>query len=71
VRLSLPWYLVMGAPGAGKTTALLNAGLNFPLTDTLGKTRALALLQRVAAGGINQHRAVGEPPVAVAGAAHA
>ncbi len=26
----LPWYLVMGAPGAGKTTALLNAGLEFP-----------------------------------------
>jgi len=33
----LPWYLVMGAPGAGKTTALFNAGLEFPLTDTLGK----------------------------------
>lgn len=33
----LPWYLVMGAPGAGKTTALFNAGLDFPLTDTLGK----------------------------------
>lgn len=34
----LPWYLVIGAPGAGKTTALLNAGLDFPLTDSLGKT---------------------------------
>lgn len=33
----LPWYLVMGAPGAGKTTALLNAGLDFPLTDSVGK----------------------------------
>jgi type VI secretion system protein ImpL len=33
----LPWYLVMGAPGAGKTTALLNAGLEFPLTDSFGK----------------------------------
>lgn len=33
----LPWYLVIGAPGAGKTTALLNAGLDFPLKDSLGK----------------------------------
>jgi type VI secretion system protein ImpL len=33
----LPWYVIMGAPGAGKTTALLNAGLEFPLTDSLGK----------------------------------
>lgn len=38
----LPWYLVMGAPGAGKTTALFNAGLDFPLTDTLGKMRSAA-----------------------------
>ena len=28
---------MIGAPGAGKTTALLNAGLEFPLTDSLGK----------------------------------
>lgn len=34
----LPWYLIMGAPGAGKTTALINSGLEFPLSDTLGKT---------------------------------
>jgi type VI secretion system protein ImpL len=27
----LPWYLIIGAPGAGKTTALLNSGLRFPL----------------------------------------
>ncbi|WP_288443112.1 type VI secretion system membrane subunit TssM [uncultured Pantoea sp.] len=33
----LPWYVMIGAPGAGKTTALLNAGLEFPLTDSLGK----------------------------------
>ncbi len=33
----LPWYVIVGAPGAGKTTALLNAGLEFPLTDSLGK----------------------------------
>ncbi|MBK4783319.1 MAG: type VI secretion system membrane subunit TssM [Pantoea sp. Pent] len=33
----LPWYVMIGAPGAGKTTALLNAGPEFPLTDSLGK----------------------------------
>lgn len=27
----LPWYLVIGPPGAGKTTALVNSGLRFPL----------------------------------------
>jgi type VI secretion system protein ImpL len=32
----LPWYLIIGAPGAGKTTALRNAGLNFPLASQLG-----------------------------------
>ena len=34
----LPWYLIVGAPGAGKTTALINSGLEFPLSDTFGKT---------------------------------
>jgi len=27
----LPWYVLIGAPGSGKTTALLNAGLRLPL----------------------------------------
>jgi type VI secretion system protein ImpL len=27
----LPWYLIIGRPGAGKTTALVNSGLKFPL----------------------------------------
>jgi type VI secretion system protein ImpL len=31
----LPWYMFIGAPGSGKTTALLNAGLRFPLGDPL------------------------------------
>ncbi len=30
----LPWYVFIGAPGSGKTTALLNAGLNFVLGDS-------------------------------------
>jgi type VI secretion system protein ImpL len=33
----LPWYVFVGAPGSGKTTALLNAGLNFPLAEKLGQ----------------------------------
>lgn len=31
----LPWYIIIGAPGSGKTTALLNSGLTFPLSDRL------------------------------------
>lgn len=33
----LPWYAIIGAPGAGKTTALINSGLHFPLAERLGK----------------------------------
>jgi type VI secretion system protein ImpL len=32
----LPWYAIIGAPGAGKTTALINSGLHFPLAERLG-----------------------------------
>jgi type VI secretion system protein ImpL len=32
----LPWYVMIGAPGSGKTTALLNSGLRLPLYDTDG-----------------------------------
>ena len=32
----LPWYIFIGAPGSGKTTALINSGLQFPLADSLG-----------------------------------
>ena len=32
----LPWYIFIGAPGSGKTTALLNAGLTFPLAEKMG-----------------------------------
>ena len=31
----LPWYLVIGPPASGKTTALMNAGLTFPLAAQL------------------------------------
>ncbi|MEN8668482.1 MAG: type VI secretion system membrane subunit TssM, partial [Ketobacter sp.] len=33
----LPWYIIIGPPGSGKTTALVNSGLEFPLADTHGK----------------------------------
>ncbi len=33
----LPWYLIIGAPGSGKTTALQNSGLTFPLADKVGQ----------------------------------
>ncbi|MGH7023953.1 MAG: type VI secretion system membrane subunit TssM [Caulobacteraceae bacterium] len=42
---SRPWYVIIGPPGAGKTTALLNSGLRFPFSDTalkgVGGTRNL------------------------------
>ena len=37
----LPWYVFIGAPGSGKTTALVNSGLQFPLR-TAGGDPALA-----------------------------
>ncbi len=33
----LPWYVIVGPPGSGKTTALVNSGLNFPLAQKYGK----------------------------------
>ncbi|NDW05827.1 type VI secretion system membrane subunit TssM [Jiella pacifica] len=32
----LPWYLIIGPPGSGKTTALVNSGLEFPLAGPGG-----------------------------------
>lgn len=32
----LPWYVIIGPPGAGKTTALKNSGLRFPLQEGFG-----------------------------------
>ncbi len=33
----LPWYVMIGAPGSGKTTALVNSGLRFPLEQHMGR----------------------------------
>jgi type VI secretion system protein ImpL len=33
----LPWYIFVGSPGSGKTTALVNSGLQFPLAEQFGK----------------------------------
>ncbi len=42
---SRPWYVIIGPPGAGKTTALLNSGLRFPFAEQalkgVGGTRNL------------------------------
>ena len=35
----LPWYIIIGPPGSGKTTALINSGLHFPLGA--GKVRGV------------------------------
>ncbi|MFK7913442.1 MAG: type VI secretion system membrane subunit TssM [Pseudomonadales bacterium] len=32
----MPWYVIVGPPGSGKTTALRNSGLHFPLADRFG-----------------------------------
>lgn len=33
----LPWYIIIGPPGSGKTTALVNSDLDFPLAQSHGK----------------------------------
>ncbi|SFQ69080.1 type VI secretion system protein ImpL [Pseudomonas sp. NFPP07] len=32
----LPWYVIIGPPGSGKTTALVNSGMHFPLAEQMG-----------------------------------
>ncbi|MEZ5749050.1 MAG: hypothetical protein R3D83_03915 [Caenibius sp.] len=34
---SRPWYVIIGPPGAGKTTALLNSGLRFPCRPVISR----------------------------------
>ena len=36
-----PWYVLIGPPGSGKTTALLNSGLHFPMAQEDGEDAAI------------------------------
>jgi type VI secretion system protein ImpL len=36
---ALPWYMIVGPPGAGKTTALRHSGLQFPFQDAGGNAQ--------------------------------
>ncbi|MGB1014616.1 MAG: type VI secretion system membrane subunit TssM, partial [Nannocystaceae bacterium] len=38
---ALPWYVVIGPPGAGKTTAIGRSGLNFPLRRSQSALRGI------------------------------
>ncbi|MEJ1976165.1 MAG: hypothetical protein WDN49_08745 [Acetobacteraceae bacterium] len=38
---SSPWFVLIGPPGSGKTTALLNSGLHFPLAQEDGSDAAV------------------------------
>jgi type VI secretion system protein ImpL len=38
---ALPWYMIVGPPGAGKTTAIRHSGLDFPLPDSAGALRGV------------------------------
>lgn len=38
----LPWYMFIGPPGSGKTTALLNSGLHFPSQTNWARMRCRA-----------------------------
>ncbi len=38
---TLPWYVIIGPPGSGKTTALQESGLNFPAIQGGAKVRGI------------------------------
>ncbi|EAZ9182748.1 type VI secretion system membrane subunit TssM [Salmonella enterica] len=40
----LPWFMVVGSPGDGKTTALLNTGLQFPLAEQMEQTSRILMV---------------------------
>jgi type VI secretion system protein ImpL len=37
----LPWYMIIGNPAAGKSTAILNSGLQFPFADNRGNVQGI------------------------------
>ncbi len=38
---TLPWYVIIGPPGAGKSTAIRQSGLKFPLLGSQGSIRGI------------------------------
>lgn len=38
---TLPWYVIIGPPGAGKSTAIRQSGLQFPLLGSKGSIRGI------------------------------
>lgn len=42
----LPWYILIGKPGAGKSSVVLNAGLTFPLPEQMGAASSRLMLQQ-------------------------
>jgi type VI secretion system protein ImpL len=38
---ALPWYVIIGPPGAGKSTAIRQSGLKFPLLGAQGSVRGI------------------------------
>ena len=43
----LPWYMMVGTAGAGKTTAILGSGLQFPLTEQMSALSAQGIERTV------------------------
>ncbi|QDL54682.1 type VI secretion system membrane subunit TssM [Rhodoferax aquaticus] len=44
----LPWYMIIGTPGAGKSSVLLNSGLQFPVAEQMGVASAQLTLSQSA-----------------------
>ena len=42
----LPWYVVIGQPGAGKSSVVLNSGLRFPVAEQMGAASARLTLSQ-------------------------
>jgi len=61
----LPWYVIIGPPGSGKTTALVNSGLHFPLAANWAPGRCAASAARATAtGGLPTRPYCSIPPAA-------